>query len=391
MKRATEGVEHIFLVFTFFTTFSMQMMGAYLIIWFRQLGFSYMAIGLITSVYMILSMGFDIPSSAFADKYGRMKVYSLGTAVFGIGLIFLSLSRAYHEVLISYAIMGVGLGIYSNVLPAWIVDFDPSSKEWLVRIFSRQQTINGIAGVAGSSLAGIIIILAHDLSIPVLLSGIIMLVIPVIALLAPDNRGSKTTNPPIIRVMREGMTYVAKNRPLLLILISTVITVFPVVAWMQYISPYVVDVLGLKKGYWGFLLSIYFLMTSMGGYLNEKLAKRFDYRLLAIISTTLLSLFVTFLALRNLIIVLILLVLVSIVYAMRASDIIAWENAIIGIEHRSTVLSTLSTIIKIMYIITPPIVGLLIDIASYGNMYLLIGLSSLLAVVFMVKAYVNKA
>jgi len=34
-------------------TFSMQMMGAYLIIWFRQLGFSYMAIGLITSVYML--------------------------------------------------------------------------------------------------------------------------------------------------------------------------------------------------------------------------------------------------------------------------------------------------------------------------------------------------
>jgi MFS family permease len=160
---------------------------------------------------------------------------------------------------------------------------------------------------------------------------------------------------------------------------------------MQYISPYVVDVLGLKKGYWGFLLSIYFLMTSMGGYLNEKLAKRFDYRLLAIISTALLSLSVTFLALRNLVTVLILLVLVSIVYAMRASDIIAWENAIIGIEHRSTVLSTLSTIIKIMYIITPPIVGLLIDIASYGDMYLLIGLSSLLAVVFMVTAYTSKA
>jgi MFS family permease len=132
-------------------------------------------------------------------------------------------------------------------------------------------------------------------------------------------------------------------------------------------------------------------MTSVGGYLNEKLAKRFDYRLLAIISTTLLSLLVAFLALRNLIVVLILLVPLSIVYAMRASDIIAWENAIIGIEHRSTVLSTLSTIITIIYIITPPIVGLLIDIANYGNMYLLIGLSSLLAVVFMVAAYASKA
>jgi len=47
-------------------------------------------------------------------------------------------------------------------------------------------------------------------------------------------------------------------------------------------------------------------------------------------------------------------------------------------------------IITIIYIITPPIVGLLMDIANYGNMYLLIGLSSLSAVVFMMAAYTSK-
>jgi MFS family permease len=85
---------------------------------------------------MILTLPMDVPSSAFADKYGRLKIFSIGTLIYSLGLISLSISSSPLFVFLSYGIMGIGLGIYSNTLEAWIVD-SLNSREKVAIIFSR--------------------------------------------------------------------------------------------------------------------------------------------------------------------------------------------------------------------------------------------------------------
>jgi len=361
-------------------------MGAYLILWFYSIGLSFTEIGLITSIYMILTLPVDIPSSALADKYGRLKIFSIGTLIYSLGLISLSTSSSPIFVFLSYGIMGIGLGIYSNTLEAWVID-SLNSREKLPKIFSRQQIANGIAGFLGNAVASVLILLYHKLNFPILIAGLVMILSVIIALLSEDNKGGKTTTLPAKRIVKEGVKHVASERALLALLTSSIFTVFPLVAWMQFVSPYVVNVLGLPQKYWGFILSAYFLTVALGGYINEKLLKKVNHRLITIFSVFLLSLFVLTLSISNLSLILFLLFGLSLIYPIRSSNIISWENELIPSNYRATVLSSLSFIIRIIYILVPPLVGYLINTYGYSLTYIIVGLISLIGVIPLVIAY----
>jgi MFS family permease len=378
--------EFSYLSISFIISFSLQLMGAYLILWFYSIGLSFAEIGLITSIYMILTLPVDVPSSAFADKYGRLKIFSIGALIYSLGLISLSISSMPLFVFLSYGIMGIGLGIYSNTLEAWIVD-SLNSRGKVAIIFSRQQTVNGIAGFLGNTVAGVLVLLYHKLNFPILIAGFLMLLSLPIALFSEDNKGGKTTTLPTQRIMKEGVKYVLSKRPLFALLVSSIFIVFPLVAWMQFVSPYVVDVLGFPQKYWGFILSAYFLTVALGGYINEKLLKRVNHRLITIFSALLLSLFVLMLSISNLILVLFLLFGLSLIYPIRSSNIISWENELIPSNYRATALSSFSFIIRMVYILVPPLIGYLIDIYGYSLTYTTVGILSLVGVIPLVIAY----
>jgi len=378
--------EFSYLSISFIISFSLQLMGAYLILWFYSIGLSFAEIGLVTSIYMVLTLPVDVPSSAFADKYGRLKIFSIGALIYSLGLISLSISSLPLFVFLSYGIMGIGLGIYSNTLEAWIVD-SLNSRGKVAIIFSRQQTVNGIAGFLGNAVAGVLVLLYHKLNFPILMAGFLMLLSLPIALFSEDNKGGKTTTLPTQRIMKEGVKYVLSKRPLFALLVSSIFIVFPLVAWMQFVSPYVVDVLGFPQKYWGFILSAYFLTVALGGYINEKLLKRVNHRLITIFSALLLSLFVLMFSISNLILVLFLLFGLSLIYPIRSSNIISWENELIPSNYRATALSSFSFIIRMVYILVPPLIGYLIDIYGYSLTYTTVGILSLVGIIPLVIAY----
>ena len=378
--------EFSYLSISFIISFSLQLMGAYLILWFYSIGLSFAEIGLVTSIYMILTLPVDVPSSAFADKYGRLKIFSIGVLIYSLGLISLSISSLPLFVFLSYGIMGIGLGIYSNTLEAWIVD-SLNSRGKVAIIFSRQQTVNGIAGFLGNAVAGVLVLLYHKLNFPILMAGFLMLLSLPIALFSEDNKGGKTTTLPTQRIMKEGVKYVLSKRPLFALLVSSIFIVFPLVAWMQFVSPYVVDVLGFPQKYWGFILSAYFLTVALGGYINEKLLKRVNHRLITIFSALLLSLFVLMFSISNLILVLFLLFGLSLIYPIRSSNIISWENELIPSNYRATALSSFSFIIRMVYILVPPLIGYLIDTYGYSLTYTTVGILSLVGIIPLVIAY----
>lgn len=281
------------------------------------------------------------------------------------------------------------MGILQNTTIAWIVD-SVKSREEVAKIFSREQVVRGIGGFLGNVFAGLLVLIYHKFSIPILIAGVTILFSLIPSLLSHDNKGS-TSQLPSFKIMVNGVKYALTQTQLLLIIISLILTIFSLVAWMQFSSPYVVNVLKLEQQYWGFALSIYFLTSALGGYLNESLIRRkINYKKIAIISVFILSVLIILLSIQNLSFILIDLFLISLVYPIRGANIISWENELIPSDFRATVLSTLSLIVAIMYIIAPPLVGYLINAYEYSFTYLVVGLMACISVIPLVIAYAIK-
>jgi hypothetical protein len=97
------------------------------------------------------------------------------------------------------------------------------------------------------------------------------------------------------------------------------------------------------------------------------------------------------LSISNLILILFLLFGLSLIYPIRSSNIISWENELIPSNYRATTLSSLSFIIRIVYILVPPLIGYLIDAYGYSFTYTAVGIFSLVGVIPLVIAYEVKA
>jgi hypothetical protein len=56
-------------------------------------------------------------------------------------------------------------------------------------------------------------------------------------------------------------------------------------------------------------------------------------------------------------------------------------------NYRATALSSISFIIRIMYVLVPPLIGYLIDAYGYSITYITVGIFSLIGVIPLVIAY----
>jgi MFS family permease len=165
-----------------------HLMGVYLILWLVTGGLSYALIGAVSTLYLFIIMLFDIPFSAFSDKYGRLKFYVLGGFIYGLGLVMLGLIISLAWVIISYVIMAVGVACSRGALETWVYD---SIKDEKVagKLFSRQQALNGMAGVIGGLPATSIYTFSGMMNMPIIAAGVLSILLFISLFFLPDNVG----------------------------------------------------------------------------------------------------------------------------------------------------------------------------------------------------------
>ena len=94
----------------------------FMIIYFKNLGFSFFQIAIITSTFGLSMFLFEIPTGAFADGYSRKVSVIIGFLITAISVILIPLMSNFYLLLLMWAFAGIGMTFVSGAEESWVVD-----------------------------------------------------------------------------------------------------------------------------------------------------------------------------------------------------------------------------------------------------------------------------
>lgn len=312
------------------------------------------------SFYSIGIVAFEIPSGYFADIWGRKKTLIAGTLLTTLGFSFYGFSSHFWEFLIAELTLGIGQSFISGADSAMLYDSlkqDNNEKEYLKyegRVISVGNFSEAIAGIIGGLLATISLrtpyfgqILVAAIAIPAALT----LREP------PRNTKRKSGLNDIVNVLKTSLIDNSKLRNFILFssLIGAATLSF---AW--FMQPLFIEI-GLPLAFFGVIWTILNLVvgfSAMGAHRVERLfsEKQTTGMILIFLSlafiltgSTLgyLSLGIIFFA--------------YIVRGIATPVLKDYIHNLIDSDVRATVLSLRDMIIRIIFAITGPLWGMIID------------------------------
>lgn len=286
---------------------------AFMVVYFRDLGFSMFQISFLTMMGPLAMLLFEIPTGAFADLYGRKLSVLFASIIQGIALTSIFFLNNYYALLFAFALGGFGSTFNSGAREAWITDLiKKERKDFLHRYFVKSSSLDSL-GLVVSGLLGVFLVKRFGLSIIWIIGGVSFFLTFLILIFAKEhfvkqNAKLKNSFRAIFKKSVISVKY-AKNHPvLLLFLISTALIVFSSqfnesLAWTPLLQE-----LGLSDYAFGYLwsamgiLGIFSPFVSMR-FLKKDKEKRFIlFALLASILVLFLVIFVNNLFLAFLII-----------------------------------------------------------------------------------------
>ncbi|NJE31178.1 MFS transporter [Thermococcus sp. 18S1] len=312
-------------------------LGPYLSLWLKTAGLSFSEIGLVQGVSEIVQLLTDFPTGGFADRYGRVKTYAAGSALFGTGLLVIALSGNLPMILLGSAMTGLGAALVSGTMIPWLYDSLGDGSR-VKDVLGRVRALSGPVRFAGGLSAGYLASLAPNL--PVLAAGVLSIASALTAyLLLPDNYGTRKKS--YAEVLREGLRELRSNRAIHLLLAASFLLSFSARAfftfWMILLSSR-----GLPETYMGPLFALMVLSTSGGALISKKIGP--TPRALATL-TALWGLGILLLGImENLALSVFLLFAIEVTLGARFPVMAVVKNRFIPSETRSTVNSAMSTI-----------------------------------------------
>jgi len=143
-----------------------MMIMPFLIIYFRNLGFSFFKIAVITSTFGISMFLFEIPTGAFADNLSRKYSVIIGFIISGISVIFIPLVNNFYLLLLLWTLTGLGMTFISGAEEAWVIDnlnhYD--RKDLHHEFFIKSQSIASL-GAVFAPIIGAILVKIYSISI----------------------------------------------------------------------------------------------------------------------------------------------------------------------------------------------------------------------------------
>ncbi len=161
---------------------------------FDTYGLSSIEISRLMSIASLSLLIFDFPSGNIADKIGRKKSSGIGVIIWGIGLLFFSLSTAYNSFMVSIIIFNLGVALNSGSLTAWLHEYLRTTNEqnYWATIISK---ISHFSNVVKFVLNVLVLLFATVFDINILLyCGVILILFGIAVLIwsfQDDNWGDK--------------------------------------------------------------------------------------------------------------------------------------------------------------------------------------------------------
>lgn len=250
------------------------------------------------AVFTAAMVIFEVPTGVVADTAGRRASFLLSTAVLclaTLGYVGVSLvGGGLFWFCVMSVFLGIGFTFYSGAVEAWLVDalkttdYDGD----LDPIFARAGIITSalmLVGTIGGGFLGNI-----NLAYPYVVRAILLAIVFGWAYLYMHEIGytpralTRASIPAEMRkVARESITYGWHNRPVRLIMITTLFHGLYSIWGFYATQPYFLDLLGQPDAVWvsGVVAALVSLTGIIGGWLVARFMRRFRFRTTILIAT----------------------------------------------------------------------------------------------------------
>ncbi len=246
---------------TFITGIISAIIAPVTIIYFQELGFSFIQISLIFAIPMFATLIFEIPTGAIADIFGRKFSVILSLILGGILTFIVPFFKGLIILVAIFFLSAVADTLSSGADEAWIVDLLKHKKKsnLVQHYYSRQLMFAGAGLVIGGVLSGIIISLIGMKGLWYIAGGMMILIAAILQFFGTEHFVKRKAR--VGKAIREtfkksieGFVYVKKHPVLFYFLLEAILFSFSYIfgiAWQPYFKN-----LGLEIKNFGILFSV---------------------------------------------------------------------------------------------------------------------------------------
>ena len=214
-----------FYLYTFLFGVS-SMIIPFMIIYFRDLGFSFFQITLITGIFAVTETLMEVPTGAFADAHGRKLSVIMGFMIASFAIFLIPFMESFIFLLAAWALAGLGISFANGAEESWVIDNlnKLRRKDLHQEFFIKDMSITSF-GAVFAPLIGALIVRHNPIDVLWFIFGAGFLLNSLILLLfAPELRKkpSKTTVVKSVKRMakdtHKGLKFTLSHRKILLII-----------------------------------------------------------------------------------------------------------------------------------------------------------------------------
>ena len=322
-----------------------------------QLGINNTQIGFIWSLVLFSQMIFDYPTGSFADKYGRLRIFTIGMIFMGIATIIIAKSYNVLMLYISGILLGLGESQVSGTLFPWFVNSisienNKEKQEYIFKINAQSQFLTNIIGV----LTGFIISFFNiDYKTLLIISGMLYIVNGVFIYFSFED--NKSTETDLVKIGKKSLLFFIKERKLWIYTLALTSS-YSFYSIYLFIWQPVGKSLGITGSRLGSVYSLYLISFAISAFISKRNIKEFVY----ILCTSLIpvSLIVIYCS-HNLILYIVGIVSLGFNYKMAMLKIMGTVHNFISNEVRSSVISLVSSLSSVFLIGLQIIIGKILD------------------------------
>jgi len=344
-----------------------------------QLGLKNTQIGLLWSVVLLTQMIFDYPTGSFADRYGRLKIFTIGMVLTGSAIVMIAYSVNISMLYISAILMGILFPWFVNSLDK--VENLQEKEEYILKSNGQVQYSTNIVGI----LTGIAISFFNlDYKFILILAGTFQVINGIlIYFFFQDNKSTETN---LIKIGKKSFQIFFKENKLWIYTLAMTIhySFYSVHLFIWQPRANLLGVIGSKLTG---INSVYLSCLVVSGLIikYKKEIKNYLYVLCVILIP--ISLIIIYQS-QNLTLYLLGTILLGMSNGMVAPQIMSTVHYFIPDEVRSSVISLLSSLSSIFLIFLQVIIGKILDIK--GNYYLemlcvLFGIIYIICIILILK------
>lgn len=332
-----------------------------------QLGLKNTQIGLLWSIVLLIQLLFDYPTGSFADRYGRLKIFTIGMVLTGSSVIMIAYSVNISMLYISATLMGIGESQISGTLFPWFVnslDKIKSSQEKEEYILKSNGQVQYSTNVIGILTGFIISFLNLDYKFILVLAGAFQAINGILIYFSfQDN---KSTEANLINIGKKSFQIFLKENKLWIYTLAMTIhySFYSVHLFIWQPRANLLGVIGSKLTG---INSVYLSCLVVSGLVikYKKEIKNYLYVLCVVLIPV--SLIIIYQS-QNLILYILGIILLGLSNGMIVPQIMSTVHYFISDEVRSSVISLISSLSSIFLVFLQVIIGKILDIR--GNYYL---------------------